>query len=229
MNAYELADELLRDNTQLTVTSAYMLRQQADRIAKLEQNLSAYIVELELHKAMIQDLEKQKILTVTAMWWPHGPAQPERPCVQRVPALGWPDPAGADRPAHLAEQRAFVVRHGCPGQARAWQKRAGTCPPFFVTRFSFATKIQLQLQIARLIIPCPKQRSCSVGCSGFLLQRIFPGRSCSRWWPALVLCMSAKAVRISCLSIPEGCVFPCHAHIHQAFWSSIRSGLPNRL
>ena len=59
MNAYELADELLRDNTQLTVTSAYMLRQQADRIAELEQNLSAYIVELELHKAMIQDLERQ--------------------------------------------------------------------------------------------------------------------------------------------------------------------------
>ena len=59
MNAYELADELLRDNTQLTVTSAYMLRQQADRIAKLEQNLSAYIVELELHKAMIQDLERK--------------------------------------------------------------------------------------------------------------------------------------------------------------------------
>ena len=36
MNAYELADELLRDNTQLTVKSAYMLRQQADRIAELE-------------------------------------------------------------------------------------------------------------------------------------------------------------------------------------------------
>ena len=39
MNAYELADELLRDNTQLTVTSAYMLRQQADRIAELEKVL----------------------------------------------------------------------------------------------------------------------------------------------------------------------------------------------
>ena len=36
MIAYELADELLRDNTQLTVKSAYMLRQQADRIAELE-------------------------------------------------------------------------------------------------------------------------------------------------------------------------------------------------
>ena len=40
MNAYELADELLRDNTQLTVTSAYMLRQQADRIADLETTLA---------------------------------------------------------------------------------------------------------------------------------------------------------------------------------------------
>ena len=36
MNAYELADELLRDNTQLTVKAANMLRQQADRIAELE-------------------------------------------------------------------------------------------------------------------------------------------------------------------------------------------------
>lgn len=36
MNAYEIADELLRDNTQLTVKAAYMLRQQADRIAELE-------------------------------------------------------------------------------------------------------------------------------------------------------------------------------------------------
>ena len=59
MNAYELSDELLRDNTQLTVKAANMLRQQADRIAELEQNLSAYIVELELHKAMIQDLERK--------------------------------------------------------------------------------------------------------------------------------------------------------------------------
>ena len=36
MDAYELADELLRDNTQLTVKAANMLRQQADRIAELE-------------------------------------------------------------------------------------------------------------------------------------------------------------------------------------------------
>ena len=40
MNAYELADELLRDNTQLTVKAAYMLRQQADRIAELEKELA---------------------------------------------------------------------------------------------------------------------------------------------------------------------------------------------
>jgi hypothetical protein len=36
MDAYEMSDELLRDNTQLTVKAAYMLRQQADRIAELE-------------------------------------------------------------------------------------------------------------------------------------------------------------------------------------------------
>ena len=39
MNAYEMADELLRDNTQLTVKAAYMLRQQANRIAELEKEL----------------------------------------------------------------------------------------------------------------------------------------------------------------------------------------------
>jgi hypothetical protein len=39
MNAYEMADELLRDNTQLTVKAAYMLRQQADRIRNLEKTL----------------------------------------------------------------------------------------------------------------------------------------------------------------------------------------------
>ena len=42
MNAYELADELLRDNTQLTVKAAYMLRQQADRIAELEKQVEHY-------------------------------------------------------------------------------------------------------------------------------------------------------------------------------------------
>ena len=66
MNAYELADELEGFNFldgDIPIApyqkQADMLRQQADRIAELEQNLSAYIVELELHKAMIQDLEKQ--------------------------------------------------------------------------------------------------------------------------------------------------------------------------
>ena len=39
MNAYELADELLRDNTQLTVKAAYMLRQQADLIRNLQKSL----------------------------------------------------------------------------------------------------------------------------------------------------------------------------------------------
>ena len=69
MNAYELADELLRDNTQLTVTSAYMLRQQADRIAELEKLLEhsvgsdcremRYIQEIENKDARIAELEKQ--------------------------------------------------------------------------------------------------------------------------------------------------------------------------
>ena len=54
MNAYEL--EII----QATLHSqGELIKQQADRIAELEQNLSAYIVELELHKAMIQDLERQ--------------------------------------------------------------------------------------------------------------------------------------------------------------------------
>ena len=59
MNAYELAD--LNDWACCANSKevSAMLRQQADRIAELEQNLSAYIVELELHKAMIQDLERQ--------------------------------------------------------------------------------------------------------------------------------------------------------------------------
>ena len=59
MNAYELAD--LNDWACCANSKevSAMLRQQADRIAKLEQNLSAYIVELELHKAMIQDLERK--------------------------------------------------------------------------------------------------------------------------------------------------------------------------
>jgi len=34
-----MSDELLRDNTQLTVKAAYMLRQQANRIVELEKEL----------------------------------------------------------------------------------------------------------------------------------------------------------------------------------------------
>ena len=65
MNAYELADDLQEFYDEFDGSfkslekSITMLRQQADRIAELEQNLSAYIVELELHKAMIQDLERK--------------------------------------------------------------------------------------------------------------------------------------------------------------------------
>ena len=82
MNAYELADAIedWDSDGQWDKPAADMLRQQASeldkvipqlvkangiienlriRIAELEQNLSAYIVELELHKAMIQDLERK--------------------------------------------------------------------------------------------------------------------------------------------------------------------------
>ena len=91
MNAYELAEIMtVHDESRIWehgLEIANMLRQQADRIAELEetinacysvqkmqaeevykgndriaeleQNLSAYIVELELHKAMIQDLERK--------------------------------------------------------------------------------------------------------------------------------------------------------------------------
>ncbi len=52
MNAYEMADELLRDNTQLTVKAAYMLRQQADRITELEDRLSMYEIR-DLDKGII--------------------------------------------------------------------------------------------------------------------------------------------------------------------------------
>ena len=41
MNTYVLSDELLRDNTQLTVKAAYMLRQQEDRITMLEKETNA--------------------------------------------------------------------------------------------------------------------------------------------------------------------------------------------
>lgn len=62
MNAQELADYFeyeLKDVFPYCILTIRTLREQADRIAELEQNLSAHIVELELHKAMIQDLERK--------------------------------------------------------------------------------------------------------------------------------------------------------------------------
>ena len=56
MNAYELAKA---QQAYSPPTLEEIIKQQADRIEELEQNLSAYIVELELHKAMIQDLERK--------------------------------------------------------------------------------------------------------------------------------------------------------------------------
>lgn len=65
MTAYELADELLRDNTQLTVKAAYMLRQQADRIAELEKQLQESALDYisvcsqaDEHYARVKELEK---------------------------------------------------------------------------------------------------------------------------------------------------------------------------
>jgi hypothetical protein len=55
-----MADELLRDNTQLTVKAAYMLRQQADRIAELSKNVDE--LEEELLKApQIKDLTDEEV------------------------------------------------------------------------------------------------------------------------------------------------------------------------
>lgn len=59
MNAYELADELLRDNTQLTVTSAYILRQQADRIAELEKRVVALTMNLNTKAIKVSELERK--------------------------------------------------------------------------------------------------------------------------------------------------------------------------
>ena len=55
MNAYELADELLRDNTQLTVKAAYMLRQQADRIKELE---TKYKQEFDYVEYLLKERKK---------------------------------------------------------------------------------------------------------------------------------------------------------------------------
>ena len=63
MNAYEMADELLRDNTQLTVKAAYMLRQQADRIAELSKNVDELEEEL-LKTPQIKELSDEEIIEI---------------------------------------------------------------------------------------------------------------------------------------------------------------------
>ena len=60
MTAYELADELLRDNTQLTVKAAYMLRQQADRIAELEKRIEFQNIANTVLMKTIQELNDIK-------------------------------------------------------------------------------------------------------------------------------------------------------------------------
>jgi hypothetical protein len=63
MDAYEMSDELLRDNTQLTVKAAYMLRQQADRIAELSKNVDELEEEL-LKTTQIKELSDEEILEI---------------------------------------------------------------------------------------------------------------------------------------------------------------------
>jgi capsule polysaccharide export protein KpsE/RkpR len=58
MNAYELADELLRDNTQLTVKAAYMLRQQADQITMLEKETNALRKQLIAATSELMDVKR---------------------------------------------------------------------------------------------------------------------------------------------------------------------------
>jgi capsule polysaccharide export protein KpsE/RkpR len=58
MNAYELADELLRDNTQLTVKAAYMLRQQADQITMLEKETNALRKQLIAATSELMDIKR---------------------------------------------------------------------------------------------------------------------------------------------------------------------------
>jgi len=60
MNAYEMSDELLRDNTQLTVKAAYMLRKQADRIAELSKNVDELEEEL-LKTPQTKELSDEEI------------------------------------------------------------------------------------------------------------------------------------------------------------------------
>ena len=55
-----MSDELLRDNTQLTVKAAYMLRKQADRIAELSKNVDELEEEL-LKTPQIKELSDEEI------------------------------------------------------------------------------------------------------------------------------------------------------------------------
>ena len=75
MTAYELADELLRDNTQLTVKAANMLRQQADRIAHLEMllaNRNEIIDKLDLTTPQIKELSDKEIYKLAGEFWIEG-------------------------------------------------------------------------------------------------------------------------------------------------------------
>ena len=120
MNAYELADELQKhglngDNYGLfNKRIQNMLRQQADRIAELEQNLSAYIVELELHKAMIQDLEKQsKPIGVYDGKNVHICTPQTKPLSdEEIKAIAAQNRTDLSIPAYISFARAIEERHG---------------------------------------------------------------------------------------------------------------------
>jgi ABC-type phosphate transport system auxiliary subunit len=65
MNAYELANKMEQLAGHFHNEAINMLRQQADeigslkaRLKQLAEEIGCYKIELELHKAMIQDLEK---------------------------------------------------------------------------------------------------------------------------------------------------------------------------
>ena len=117
MDAYKLADELEIGHTasqKLRDETANMLRQQADRIAELEQNLSAYIVELELHKAMIQDLEKQsKPIGVYDGKNVHICTPQTKPLSdEEIKAIAAQNRTDLSIPAYISFARAIEERHG---------------------------------------------------------------------------------------------------------------------
>ena len=94
MNAYEMADELLRDNTQLTVKAAYMLRQQADRIAELEKETHSINytcpncethVELFYKTPQIKELSDEEIdAVVYSMDWAYDPIKFARAILKKA-------------------------------------------------------------------------------------------------------------------------------------------------